>query len=115
MPKAVSRDLALRTVPFVCLFNASQLRICILPRVIHSHARAERHLVLESVSAPDKQRDENAVGSLGRSLRDVHTRLRCSEETLDLRELERTLFPELYARALLAPREIARVVFQDLM
>jgi hypothetical protein len=64
MPKAVSRDLALRAVPFMCLFNASQLRICVLPRVVHSHARAKRHLIrsffFKSVSDADI-RDENTV------------------------------------------------------
>ncbi len=48
MSEAVSRDLALSTVPFVRLFNAPQLRICVLPCVIHSHVRAKRHLLAVS-------------------------------------------------------------------
>src|SRR6266702_4802527 len=45
MSEAVGRDLALHTVPFVRLFNAPQLRICLLSCVINSHARAKRHLL----------------------------------------------------------------------
>src|SRR6201996_958694 len=116
MSQAVSRNLALSTVPLMRLFNTPQLRICVLPRMIHSHARAERHLVKSlqfSVAANIYQR-RGRGDSLGQSSRGGHTRPRCSVGTLDRREPERTLCLGLYVRALPAHRAIARVISRDL-
>ena len=116
MSQAVSRDLALSTVPLVRLFDAPQLRICVLPRVIHPHARAERHLVRSfrvSVGTNIYQR-RGRGDSLGQSSQGGHTRPQYSVGTLDRHEPEQTLSLGLYARALPAPRAIAKGIFRDL-
>ena len=95
------------TVPFVCLFNAPQLRIRVLPCMIHSHGRAKHHLdkSFKQVSVAAKyQRTRTRGGPSGQSRRGGHARPRCSLGTPDQREHERTLFLEPYAPVLPAPR-----------
>jgi hypothetical protein len=38
------RGFALRTAAFVCLFEAAQLCIGVLPCMVYPHTRTERHL-----------------------------------------------------------------------
>ncbi len=64
MSEAVSRDLALSTIPFVRLFNAPQLRICVLLCVIHLHARAKHHQLGVSSQCRRKYQRENAAAHL---------------------------------------------------